>query len=418
MRRPKPNRSGTVYTRGRKLWISYYEADGTRRFAPTPFLVGQEQLAHSLLKQINGDVKAGKHVADILPGPMSVRLYAQKWAARRVERLAASKGGELHGVVVTAKDDESRLRLHVLSSAAFADLPLVEVRRRHVRELVRDLRASSGLAPRTVRNVYGVLHSMFEDAVDDELVASNPCKLRKGELPKRVDKDPVWRDGAVFSHAEVEQIISDPRIPADRRVVYALLFLCGLRFGESAALRWEHYDPAAAPLGKLLVAVSYNTKLKREKALKTEVPRRVPVHPALAALLTEWKTGGWADLMERPAQPGDLIAPSRLGNNRSVNHALKKFHQDLNRIGVRVRRQHDLRRTFISLAQEDGASRDILKAVTHGPSAAIMDLYTTLSWPTLCAEVAKLRIALPGRPAVTRRTTRRPPSGAATFSCH
>jgi hypothetical protein len=70
---------------------------------------------------------------------------------------------------------------------------------------------------------------------------------------------------------------------------------------------------------------------------------------------------------------------------------------------MRVRRGHDLRRTFITLAQEDGARRDVLQVITHAPDAAdVMSLYTTYPWSTLCAEVAKLQIALPEQPEAHR----------------
>jgi hypothetical protein len=46
---------------------------------------------------------------------------------------------------------------------------------------------------------------------------------------------------------EVETIISDARIPADRQMVYALEPLAGVRPREAAGLRWRHYDPTNAP---------------------------------------------------------------------------------------------------------------------------------------------------------------------------
>ena len=58
------------------------------------------------------------------------------------------------------------------------------------------------------------------------------------------------------------------------------------------------------------------------------------------------------------------------------------------------RRGHDLRRTFITLAQVDGARRDFLETITHGPRGDIMNVYTTLPWPALCEEVSKLKISL------------------------
>jgi len=63
-------------------------------------------------------------------------------------------------------------------------------------------------------------------------------------------------------------------------------------------------------------------------------------------------------------------------------------------LGLRRRRGHDLRRTFITLAQVDGARRDLLESVTHGPRGDIVSVYTSFPWPALCEEVGKLKITL------------------------
>jgi integrase len=272
---------------------------------------------------------------------------------------------------------------------------------------LRVLRSNGKLAPRTVRNVYGVLHTMLKDAVVDELIDSNPCTLKRGDLPKKVDKDPTWRANAVFTRGEMEQLLSHPDLPPDPRVLYAVLGLAGLRFGEAAALRWRHLDTTLEPLGRLVVATSYNTRKRIEKATKTEQPRMVPVHPTLAKVLAEWRLGGWASMMKRHAKPDDLIIPSRRGVNRSRHHSLTKFHDDLTRQGMRKRRQHDLRRAFISLARADGARKDVLERVTHGARGDIVDIYTELPWEFICQEVAKLRIELP-----TCQVVRLPIAGA------
>jgi integrase len=235
---------------------------------------------------------------------------------------------------------------------------------------------------------------MFRDAVVDELIGANPCVLKRHDLPKAIDRDPSWRAGAVFTRAELEQLITDERIPEDRRVMYALMGLAGLRFGEAAALHWRNYDATLEPLGRLIVAASYNTNQRCEKTTKTEQPRLVPVHPTLAKVLAAWKLGGWEFLRARKAKVDDLIIPSRRGLNRSHGHMLKKFHADLRRLGLRERRQHDLRRTFISLARADGARKDILETVTHGTRGDIIDTYTTLPWQSVCEEVSKMNVTL------------------------
>jgi integrase len=86
----------------------------------------------------------------------------------------------------------------------------------------------------------------------------------------------------------VAQLISDSRIPPERRVQYALKAIGGVRHGEVAGLRWRHYDPSLEPLGRLVVATSYDTG-----RTKTEVTRRVPVYATLAGILAAWKLSHW-----------------------------------------------------------------------------------------------------------------------------
>ena len=343
--------------------------------------VGDEKKARQVLQRIEARIQAGIELGEAESGPLTVARYAARWIEERKARGISA-----------AHDDGTRLRLHVLPT--IGELPLEEIRPKHIRDLIKHLRQSTTLAPRSVRHVYGVLHVMFRDATVDELIPTNPCILKRSDLPKLIDKDPTWRAGAVFTRSELELLLSDDRIPWDRRMMYALMGLAGLRFGEAAALRWRCYDPSLEPLGRLHIVTSYSTRARREKATKTEQPRLVPVHPVLARLLGEWKLGPWQVLMKRAPMAEDLIVPSRLGRNRSKNQGITKFHDDLERLGLRRRRQHDLRRTFISLARADGARKDVLEHVTHGRPGGIIDLYTELPWPLLCEEVAKLRVKL------------------------
>src|SRR5713101_666085 len=167
-----------------------------------------------------------------------------------------------------------------------------------------------------------------------------------------------------------------------------------MRIGEAAALRWRAYDPSFNLLCRLLIASSYNRKRKLEKAVKTERPREVPVHPTLAKMLAPWKLGGWERLMGRQPTPDDLLIPSFERKHLLDPQVLERFHQDLQALGFRPRRTHDARRTFVSLSLADGARRDILRWITHGPEGDIVSLYTSLPWTALCEEVAKLNIAL------------------------
>src|SRR5262249_27753775 len=136
------------------------------------------------------------------------------------------------------------------------DLDLGDVQSRHVRAFVLKLRTKTRgkgekLAPRTIRKVYGLLSTMFRNAFAHGLIAATPCVRRRGVRPPKADQEPRRRGTAICSRAEVEQLISERRMPEDRRVVYALKGLAGLRHGEAASLRWRQYDRELEPLGRL-----------------------------------------------------------------------------------------------------------------------------------------------------------------------
>jgi len=69
---------------------------------------------------------------------------------------------------------------------------------------------------------------MFEDAVADVLIASNPYAVKRGELPAKIDKDPTWRSGAVFTREEVERLIWMNEFPKSAASFYAVLFVGGI----------------------------------------------------------------------------------------------------------------------------------------------------------------------------------------------
>jgi integrase len=314
---------------------------------------------------------------------ITVRSYTKVWIEGRKKRDLAS-----------AHDSDVRMRQYVWPT--IGKMRLADVRARDIRELMFGLRARVGttrdqLSSRTVRHVYGDLHRFFADAVSDELLPSSPCVLRRGELPEKIDKDPGWRVRAVFSREEVAHLTS-AAITDDRRLLYTLLTCTGLRFGEAAALRWKHYETDAKPLGRLIVAASYSYAKRREKGVKTGRPRCIPVHPVLAARLAEWRSAGWETMIGRPPTADDLVIPGREGAHRSVTRMRYRLHEDLERINAPPRRIHDFRRTFVSLCLADGARKDVLRWVSHGAPMDVMDMYTTLPWDALCAEVAKLRI--------------------------
>jgi integrase len=337
-------------------------------------------------------------------GPL-VETYGEQWIEKR------EKSG-----VITISDEAQRLRTYVFP--VIGKKALSAVRRPEVVELMAKIQSEPSKhthkphAPRNIHRIYEALRTMYSTAVLDDVVLASPCTLRvrRGELPPKKDKNPRWRALAIFTRDEVEQLISDERIPLQRRVYYAIAFLAGMRLGEVSGRRFRDYDDKAVPLGQLLVATQYD-----DKDLKGDRPsREVPVHPTLAKVLAEWRLHGFALVYGRHPTPEDFIVPKRaIGRNRLGNrlgitpgaqqqqNVWRNFQVDLKKIGLRPRRVHDTRRTFISLSKADGADKYLCRWVTHGPRKEdAWDDYNSPPWDALCEQVAKLKIGLRGRAAV------------------
>lgn len=382
---------GSVYPRHRKLWIKFKDADGKWVPMATPFEVGQEALARKLLKKYEDRVAAGEAVTG-KQGPLTVAMFASKWLEER-KTLG----------IQDADGDAARYRMHL--APVLGKLEMAEVRPRHVRDAFVALRARKKLAPKTIRNVYSVARALFRDAQIAGLLEQNPCILTKYQLGENVDKDPEWRATAIYTRAELIALVSSPLVPWDRRVLYALEGIGGLRHGEAAGLRWRHVDLGAAPLGKLTVATSYD-----RGQTKTQLVRFMPVHPALGRVLSEWQRRGWAQQMGRRPVPDDLVVPLpaptnrgrrvAFGGMRTKSNSGKRLKLDLAALGLRHRRGHDLRRTLISLARADGARKDLLELCTHTPRKRerAIDVYSEFPFEVLCVEVAKLKLEWPLSP--------------------
>lgn len=131
-------------------------------------------------------------------------------------------------------------------------------------------------------------------------------------LPK--DRDPKWRKIARFTSEELLLLISDTW-PA------RLLGSCSWR--ALALVRRQHFAGVTTRTFQRHSVSSRSTsptpRSERREGDEDQVPREMPVHPELAAVLATWKASGWRAMMGRDPRQDDLIVPSREGRNRSVH---------------------------------------------------------------------------------------------------
>jgi integrase len=301
--------------------------------------------------------------------------------------------------VVSADIEESHLQFHAFPQ--LGGVPLRDLTRSQLTAWVQALgarisdRTGEPLAPRTIHHIAGTVKRCLEEAVDAEELGENPCHWRRIHLPKKLDRQEGKRTSGGLDGWEVHALLTDERIPEDRRVMYGFDFCTGMRPGEVSARRWRDVDTTTTPLWRLDVATAHNSRHKLEKSTKTNVEKIIPIHPRLAELLRHWYTAGWAAFMGRDPTGDDLIVPRAEGGNRTDSHSNKRFKADLERLGLRGGRSHyESRATFRSLAIAGGAPDRALDLITHPSPKEAKDAYTRTDqvWPALCAAVLAVKI--------------------------
>jgi integrase len=242
-----------------------------------------------------------------------------------------------------------------------------------------------GMAPKSVRNILGFLHAVFEHGIDRGWLGENPA--RRAEKPKRRSSggNPHIQFLSVTELDAVIKAIPDrvvTRAPASirrgrrgpapppspdvlgpvLRVVILTAAMTGLRESELLGLRWCDVDWAAQRIRvrNTFVRGEHSNAGKSDLATR----RSVPMADRLAGELDRWskRTAYRAD--------GDLVfAHPQTGAPLDRSKLSKRFKAACRAAGVREVKFHDLRHTFATrLAASGQPMRTIQEFLGHADS--------------------------------------------------
>jgi integrase len=130
----------------------------------------------------------------------------------------------------TKRSYDCELRVHILP--AIGAMRITDVAPLHIERLLQS-RLESGSSPKTVRNLVGLLQSIFSLAVDNDLIPRSPVRDRHKPRVTRHEK-PVWS-------AEQLKLIVDS-VPKTHRSLFQCAMLTGARLGELLGLQWKNIN--------------------------------------------------------------------------------------------------------------------------------------------------------------------------------
>ncbi|RIH90881.1 Transposase [Calidithermus terrae] len=351
--KPRKRRDGRYEARlsvledGRRVRISVYGATAAE--------------AERLAREIKTRAERGQFSRD----KTTVVGFAETWLSRKKKEVRPSTldsyRRELSLALPSLKDPEA---LDDLGSRK-----LQEVKPSHIRALIDDLMERYSL--RTVRWVRQKLHTLFEEALNLELVYRNPVSPVKIKAPRGQTKT---KTGRALEPHEVQALLAALDAHKDRRTALALrlMLAAGLRLGEALGLQWDDLDFEAGTLTVRRAWSAYRLTGPKTPTSARTVPIPFATLERLKAYRQWWaeKLGVtppgamWVFAGNDPSKPLDYNAPGH-ALRRIIDGINAKRQKEAEKAGVEPvlfppTRVHDLRHSFGSHLLANGAPLELV----------------------------------------------------------
>ena len=189
-------------------------------------MIGDKDAAETVASEIRAKLQLGEFgFNQEEKQEATFKEYADSW----IEKIAPAECKES-----TLKGYQDLLHNHILP--VFGNLKLSEITRGKVKEFLAE-KSNSGYAKSTVTHMKNVISNVFNKAVDDEVIATNPAlnlgkKMMKAKNPKE-DINPLTQEELRLL---LDNVKNDKHLRKDYPL-FLLLARTGMRVGEALALQ-------------------------------------------------------------------------------------------------------------------------------------------------------------------------------------
>ena len=267
---------------------------------------------------------------------------------------------------------ERSIKNHIIPYIGALDLK--DVRGFHIQKIYNEMK-KKGLAPKTIKDVSGVVHKAFAVAVKQKLIPANPANDAE---PPNVPKTKI----KPLLDGEIPQFLAAIEDKPMRNAFAACLFL-GTREGELLGLSWKsidfkkgtvHIEQQLQKIDGVYTIIPYakyeKTRLIKPPAIFFEYLRDEQMRQfknQLAAGDT-WNN------------PDNLVFTNELGGHYAISTFYKKYKEVVASIGRPDARPHDLRHTAGTVAIAGGADvKSVQGFLGHATASFTLDTYAHVS---------------------------------------
>ena len=341
---------GTV----RRLPSGRYQArypDGSGKQVSAPHTFATKADGNRWLAKVQTEMDSGRWI-DSKAGQETLKGYAERWVQTRLVRgrPLAPRTSELY---------RAQLENHIVP--ALGSTPLRQLDASAIRAWYGRLSSSDGPGQVTAAKCYRLLRAICTTAVDDNLLARNPCSIR-GAGQERPSERPM------FTLAQVQALADAVE---DRwRALILLAAWTGLRIGELSALRREYLDLTA---GTVSVRSSVVDLIGQERSYgppKSAAGRRTVAIPPHIISKLEHHLATYA----QPGAQGLVFVGPKGGPIRRNNFSSRVWAPAAEAAGLPPGSHlHDLRGWSATVAARHGATtRELMHRLGHASPAATL----------------------------------------------
>lgn len=366
MAKKNANGAGTIRQRSDGRWEARYTVGfdtGTGKQIQKSVYGKTQKEVRQKLAQVTAEIDKGAYTE---PSKMTVASWLRIWLSEYT--------GNVKPFTLRAYQD--RINLHVIPALGAVKLsslsaPMVQ---KFINGLGKEHDGKKALAPKTIKNIHGVLHKALLQAVLLEYLRTNPadhCTLPRIE---RAEIKPLDNEKS-----------SDFLTTAAGDKYYAVFLIdmfTGLRQGEILGLTWDCIDWSTR-------TITVKQQLQREKkpdgvyyltSLKNDKTRQIQAAKTVMDALRERRR---EQALERIAAGIDwrpdidnLVFTNEFGEHISHTTVRKHFKQIVSKIGMPEARFHDLRHTYAVASIQNGDDvKTVQENLGHFSASFTLDVY-------------------------------------------
>ncbi len=348
-------RGGKEYTYWEARYTTGYDPGTGKQIQRSISGKTQKEVAKKL-KEATAAIDAGTYTA---PSKMTIGEWLDIWTAEYLGGVKPRTVDLYKGVVKSRlKPGIGALRLEVLTPHA-------------VQSYYNGL-SKEGLAPKTVKNIHGILHKALQQAVSNSYIRTNPadsCILPRAvrkEL-KPMDEDMITAFLKIVKGHQYEEL-------------FKVTLFTGMREGEVLGLMWDCVDltKGTVTIDKQLQMIRGSKGQYQIVPTKNSKGRTISIAPFVVDTLRRVKHQQLENRLRygESWEDSGFVFTNELGYHLSASTVYKSFKKVMQDIGSPETRFHDLRHSYAVASIRSGDDiKTVQENLGHATAAFTLDVY-------------------------------------------